>query len=97
LQANDTSIWIDAGSGTLAELQRHVALSDVDAIWISHVPSDHWADLLAAWNAYTNANDEDLPRPTVFGRRAGLVGSAPRSARQVRGPKVFDGANWTTD
>ncbi|SMD14625.1 MBL fold metallo-hydrolase [Kibdelosporangium aridum] len=65
LQADGTSIWIDAGSGTLAELQRHVPLAAVDAIWISHLHPDHWADLLAAWNAY--ANDDALPRPTVFG------------------------------
>ncbi|MFC0112579.1 MBL fold metallo-hydrolase [Kibdelosporangium aridum] len=85
LQADDTSIWIDAGSGTLAELQRHVALSDVDAIWISHLHPDRWAELQAAWNAY--ANDESLPRPTGFGPRAGPVGLTLRLAKTARRPR----------
>lgn len=65
LQAGGNSIWVDAGSGTLAELQRHVSLADVATIWISHLHPDHWTDLLAAWNAY--ANDDSLPRPQVLG------------------------------
>lgn len=88
LQAGGTAVWVDAGSGTLAELQRHVALAEVDAIWISHMHPDHWADLLAAWNAY--ANDEGLPRPKVFGppgwadRLDGALGQEGAAA------KVFD-------
>jgi ribonuclease BN (tRNA processing enzyme) len=88
LQADSTLIWIDAGSGTLAELQRHVSLGDIDAIWISHMHPDHWTDLLAVWNAY--ANDESLPRPNVFGppgwagRLDGALGQEGAAA------KVFD-------
>jgi ribonuclease BN (tRNA processing enzyme) len=41
-----TRIWLDAGSGTLANLQRHVAdLGQLDAIVLSHEHPDHWADL----------------------------------------------------
>ena len=40
-----TRLWLDAGSGTLAQLQRHVELSDVDALVLSHEHPDHWADL----------------------------------------------------
>lgn len=40
-----TRVWVDAGSGTLANLQRHVALADVDAVVVSHEHPDHWTDL----------------------------------------------------
>lgn len=45
----DTRIWIDAGTGTLGPLQRHVRLDELDAIWISHLHADHCADLLTAY------------------------------------------------
>ena len=44
-----TRVWLEAGSGTLANLQRHVALDDVDAIVLSHEHPDHWGDL-EGWN-----------------------------------------------
>lgn len=44
-----TRIWLDAGSGTLGELQRYVRLDELDAIWISHLHADHSADLLTAY------------------------------------------------
>ena len=39
------SLWLDAGTGTLANLQRHVALFDVGAVVISHSHPDHVTDL----------------------------------------------------
>ncbi|MFI0741501.1 MBL fold metallo-hydrolase [Streptomyces sp. NPDC021100] len=44
-----THVWVDAGSGTLGPLQRHVRLNELDAIWISHLHADHSADLLTAY------------------------------------------------
>ena len=44
-----TTVWVDAGSGTLANLQRHVAFADVDAVVLSHEHPDHWSDL-EGWN-----------------------------------------------
>ena len=40
-----TRVWVDAGSGTLSNLQGHVALDAVDAIVLSHEHPDHWSDL----------------------------------------------------
>lgn len=40
-----TCLWLDAGPGTLANLQRHVGLADVDAIVLSHEHPDHWTDV----------------------------------------------------
>lgn len=40
-----TTLWIDAGSGTLANLQRLGDLSALDALVLSHEHPDHWSDL----------------------------------------------------
>jgi ribonuclease BN (tRNA processing enzyme) len=45
LDADGTRIWLDAGSGTLANLQRHISLHDIDAVVLSHEHPDHWADV----------------------------------------------------
>ncbi len=45
VRAGSTAVWLDAGSGSLANLQRHVALDAVDAVVLSHEHPDHWADL----------------------------------------------------
>jgi ribonuclease BN (tRNA processing enzyme) len=45
-----TTVWFDAGSGTLANLQRHVALDAVDALVLSHEHPDHWTDLEGFYN-----------------------------------------------
>lgn len=51
ISSGDTRLWTDAGSGTLAQLQRYARLDEVDAIWISHLHADHSADLLTAYYA----------------------------------------------
>jgi ribonuclease BN (tRNA processing enzyme) len=40
-----TRLWVDAGAGTLANLQRHVPDGAVDALLLSHEHPDHWTDL----------------------------------------------------
>jgi ribonuclease BN (tRNA processing enzyme) len=40
-----TKVWMDAGPGTLANLQRYVDIEDLDAAIISHSHPDHWSDL----------------------------------------------------
>jgi len=49
LDDGTTRVWVDAGSGTLANLQNHVALGDVDAVVLSHEHPDHWSDI-EGWN-----------------------------------------------
>ncbi|WP_405482220.1 MBL fold metallo-hydrolase [Streptomyces sp. NBC_00009] len=48
LAAGDVRVWVDAGPGTFAALQRHTTPEALTAVWISHLHSDHWADLIAA-------------------------------------------------
>lgn len=45
VRTSSTTLWVDAGSGTLANLQRHVGLRDVDAVLLSHEHPDHWHDI----------------------------------------------------
>ena len=45
VRSPSTTVWLDAGGGTLANLQSHVDLLDVDAVVLSHEHPDHCADL----------------------------------------------------
>jgi ribonuclease BN (tRNA processing enzyme) len=51
LRSSSTTVWLDCGTGTLANLQRHVSLADVDGIVCSHSHPDHWLELPVAVNA----------------------------------------------
>ncbi|MDF3302157.1 MBL fold metallo-hydrolase [Streptomyces tropicalis] len=52
VRGGGAEVWVDAGPGTFAELQRHTDPARLTAIWISHLHADHSADLLAAVYAY---------------------------------------------
>lgn len=59
-----TSIWMDCGAGTLANLQRHVRLQDLGGIVVSHSHPDHWLELPVVVNALrygVGAPDLGLP------------------------------------
>ncbi|HEX2038392.1 MAG TPA: MBL fold metallo-hydrolase [Acidimicrobiales bacterium] len=58
LQGAGTTVWLDAGSGTLANLQRHVGLGDVDAVVLSHEHPDHWGDIEGYWVASTYGEEK---------------------------------------
>jgi ribonuclease BN (tRNA processing enzyme) len=45
VRSGTTSVWLDAGPGTLANLQTHIGLPDVDALIVSHHHPDHWTDI----------------------------------------------------
>lgn len=61
-----TALWVDAGSGTFAELQRHMDLERLDAIWISHLHPDHAGDLPAIANWLINRPYATVPLP-IYG------------------------------
>ncbi|TDC62085.1 MBL fold metallo-hydrolase [Actinomadura sp. GC306] len=77
-------VWVDAGTGTLAELQRHVRLDELDAIWISHLHADHSADLLTAYYGALYA-DIRLPAPIPL---YGPPGTADRLAHFLTNTSV---------
>lgn len=45
VQHDGVSVWLDAGSGTLANLQRSLPIEDLDAVVVTHEHVDHWSDL----------------------------------------------------
>jgi ribonuclease BN (tRNA processing enzyme) len=45
VEQDDTKIWMDAGAGTMAVIQQHTALSEIDAMFITHAHPDHFVDL----------------------------------------------------
>lgn len=45
VRAEGAALWLDAGPGTMANLQRHLDLRDVTGVVISHGHHDHWSDL----------------------------------------------------
>lgn len=52
VQSATTSVVLDAGPGSSMELQRHIALEDIDAIIISHEHPDHWTELPSLYHAF---------------------------------------------
>lgn len=57
------SLWVDCGSGTMANLQKHVGMFDVDAVAISHVHPDHVVDLYAYFFARVYSPERPERRP----------------------------------
>jgi ribonuclease BN (tRNA processing enzyme) len=56
------TVVVDLGAGTLANLQRHVELRDIDAVVLTHEHPDHWLDLPLLRNALRYFLDvRDLP------------------------------------
>ena len=45
LRGGGATVWLDCGPGTLAALQTHVSVHDVDAVVVSHEHPDHRNDL----------------------------------------------------
>lgn len=58
-----TTVWLDAGNGTMANLQQHVGLDEIDAVVLSHDHPDHWSDLegLRVAYAYGEPPREGVP------------------------------------
>ena len=52
VQHDGFNLWMDAGTGTLANLQHHIELSRIDAIVISHEHPDHFVDLYPCFYAW---------------------------------------------
>lgn len=45
VQDGGVNVVIDLGPGSLANLQNHIGLDQIDAIVLSHCHADHWVDL----------------------------------------------------
>jgi len=45
VQSGSTAVWLDAGTGTMANLQKHIDLDALDGIVLTHAHPDHWTDV----------------------------------------------------
>jgi ribonuclease BN (tRNA processing enzyme) len=63
IEADDFQLVLDLGNGALGALQRYTALSDVDAICLSHLHADHCIDMLG-YSVFQNYHP-DGPRPRI--------------------------------
>jgi ribonuclease BN (tRNA processing enzyme) len=77
------NLWIDAGTGTLANIQRSVAYSEIDAVLISHDHPDHCIDLYPLYIARQFHPDALEPLPVY-----GLSGVFDRVGALERGPEA---------
>ncbi len=51
LRSEGSNVWVDAGTGTFANLQRHMDFFDLDAIVLSHLHLDHFLDVYPLYYA----------------------------------------------
>ena len=54
VQGGGVNVLLDLGPGCLANLQRHLAVTDIDAVVLSHSHPDHWVDLAGLETAWTH-------------------------------------------
>jgi ribonuclease BN (tRNA processing enzyme) len=67
LRHDGFNLWIDLGSGTLANLQRHVGPLDVGALVVSHRHPDHLVDLFPYLYARVYGSEERATGTPLFG------------------------------
>lgn len=98
LQGAGRNIAIDLGSGTLANLQQHIDLGDLDAVILSHGHPDHWADLLVLMTAWKHALvREDLPVYGTAATRDMILAVTGEIEPTVRWTTLHDGLTCTYD
>ena len=86
LRVGGFATWMDAGPGTMANLQLHVPLGKLDAVVISHAHPDHWSDLEGLYVAMR-----------YFVGRRGLPIYAPEGIRELMAGEKPDGTfDWRT-
>ncbi|MEX2553154.1 MAG: MBL fold metallo-hydrolase [Actinomycetota bacterium] len=62
LRQGEYCVWVDAGSGTFANLQRHISYYDLRAVILSHMHIDHILDLYSLYYALRYAGDSPGPK-----------------------------------
>jgi ribonuclease BN (tRNA processing enzyme) len=95
VQHRGTSVLLDLGQGSFAELWRHGSFADISAVAISHNHADHNIDLipLRHWVKYQNRGyGPALYSPTDLRRRLGGFHSEPEFMADFRGEALKRGS-----
>ncbi len=67
LERDGFRVVVDLGQGSVGALQRHIELTDIDAIVLSHLHPDHCIDLTALYVAHRYGSYDFAGRIPVFG------------------------------
>jgi ribonuclease BN (tRNA processing enzyme) len=59
VRAGETTIWLDCGNGSFANLQQHARVEDLDAVVITHAHPDHCVDLYGLHVLYKYGLDRE--------------------------------------
>ena len=91
VQARGTSLLLDAGNGSTANLQRYLAIRDLDAVIASHRHVDHCIDLIGAFYAlrFDPSFDRSIPLYAAAEVEATLAGLLSDDSAMAFG-EVFD-------
>lgn len=81
LEHGETRLWIDAGNGTFANLQRLVDYTKVTALVLSHVHADHCADVYTLYVAIRYAVGGGFRLPLY----------CPPGTRETLAPQLLEG------
>lgn len=65
VEADETRLWVDAGSGTFSRLLALCPLPELTAALVTHLHADHWTDLPLAIHTLRFA--VDLPPLPIYG------------------------------
>jgi ribonuclease BN (tRNA processing enzyme) len=90
-------LWMEAGSGTFAALQRYTELDQLDALWFSHMHPDHVGDLPALASWLLNRSGQPSPLAVYgpqgwMGRLSAFLPTRPELLqRQIDAYELFDG------
>jgi ribonuclease BN (tRNA processing enzyme) len=87
MQSPQANVWLDAGPGTLANLQTICTLADLDAVVLTHAHPDHWLELPVVANAIEWY--EPRPRLPVYSNA-----HMAAQARALIGPDIDVPFDW---
>lgn len=88
-----TNLWVDCGPGSLANVQEHIALTEVHGMVVTHSHPDHWGELPVLVNALRYGVDApDLGVPLLWtARNAELMAAVgPAVLEPTFRPRVID-------
>ena len=69
LEVDGKHLWVDAGAGTWANLQRHISYPQIDAVLLTHAHPDHTTDVLQAYHARRYGQEQGLPKIPLWAPR----------------------------
>lgn len=87
MQSTEAKVWLDAGPGTLSNLQKVCTLGELDAVVLTHAHPDHWLELPVVANAISWY--EPRERLPVYSNA-----HTAAHARNLIGPEIDGPFDW---